>query len=488
MASSQVGPFAPLPGDLRVQALVVGAGITGLAAATELQRRGFEVAVLEQGVVGGGTSGHTTGKLSALHGGSYARIAELHGTAAAAAFAQLNERGLARIRELGVDCDLRERDAVLYAAHESERRAVDDEHAAAREAGLAVELVEDAGLPYPVAAALRLGGQAELHPRRFVAGLAERFVAGGGRIHESTAATGLRDGAPAQVRTAHGTISADHVVLATHIPFPDRALAWMRMHAERSYVIAVRIAEAPPAGMFIGAGRPTRSIRAHPVDGGELLLVGGEGHRVGTGGSTAERYARLEAFAHEHWTVESVPYRWSAQDWMPADALPAVGRLTPRSPSVWAATGFRKWGMALGFAAGEMLAGAIAGEPAPELDLLRPHRRPPLRALRRVLTDNAQAGAHLVGDRLLRRARATDELSPGEGRVVSHHARQIALSRDEHGALRAVSARCSHLGCIVAYNDAERSWDCPCHGSRFALDETVLEGPATSPLEPEDPP
>jgi glycine/D-amino acid oxidase-like deaminating enzyme/nitrite reductase/ring-hydroxylating ferredoxin subunit len=487
MATSSIGPYAPLEGDLRAQALVVGAGITGLAAALELQRRGLEVVVLEKGVVGGGATGFTTAKLSALHGSSaYTQIEGNHGEEAAAAYARVNERGLARIRELGIDCDLRERPNLVYAADASDLPTLQDEREAARRAGLAVELVDTAGLPYPVAGALRLDGQAEFHPRKFLAGLAERLVAGGGRIHEGTIVRSLRDGRPARLETPRGTVTADHVVLASHIPFADRALVWARAHPERSYSIAVRIAEAPPQVMAISASSPTRSIRAHPVGDGELLLVGGEGHKVGTGGPTSERYRALERFAREHWTVRSVDYRWSTQDWIPADGLPLIGRLTPRAKAAWTATGYRKWGLAMGLAAGELLAGAIAGDPAPELEHFTPNRRPPLRALPELAKENAQAGLHFFADRLTRRGRSSQELAPGEGRVVSRHGRQVAVSRDDDGVLRAVSARCTHVGCIVAFNDAERSWDCPCHGSRFALDGSVLEGPATSPLRPED--
>jgi len=493
-ATADVAPRPPLAGDLRVAAVVVGAGMTGVCAAYELQRAGVETVLLDQGTVGGGVTGHTTAKLSALHGIAYKEIAELHGATRATSYARINARGLERIASLtaehAIACDFRRRPAFLYATTAEELDRVEEEAWAAHEAGLAVEIVEDVPLPFATRGAARLAGQAEFHPLRFVAGLADAFEAAGGRIHERTRVTSAHDGEPCTLQTEDGgTVTADHAILATHIPFADRALYFARMHPERSYALAVRLASgAVPDGMLLSAGSPTRSIRAHPVDGEELLLVGGDGHKVGQGPPTAEHYRALEAFAREHWDVAEVSYRWSAQDNMPADALPYVGPLTPRSKRTLVATGYRKWGLALGAEAGAMLRDLVLGVDHADADTLDPGRVPPVRALRDMAKEGADFSYRFAVDRLRQRGRASDELAPGEGRVVSLHGRQVALSRDDDGTVRAVSARCTHLGCIVAYNDAERSWDCPCHGSRFALDGEVLQGPAVHPLEPKDPP
>jgi nitrite reductase/ring-hydroxylating ferredoxin subunit len=289
------------------------------------------------------------------------------------------------------------------------------------------------------------------------------------------------------VRTTRATVRARRVVLATHFPFLDRGLYFARMHPERSYSIAVALDEPPPPGMYISAGKPTRSLRTHPVAGRELLILGGEGHKVGHGGDTRERYAALERFAREHFAVASVEYRWSSQDNMPADGLPYVGRLWPLSDRLYTATGFRKWGLAQAASAAEILRDLVRGRRHPLAEVYDP-RRLSLRAAPSVVKENADSALRFVGDRLVKRGRASRPLAPGEGRVVSRRGRQVAVARDDAGALHAVSARCTHLGCIVAFNPAERSWDCPCHGSRFALDGDVLQGPATRPLRPEDPP
>jgi Rieske Fe-S protein len=253
--------------------------------------------------------------------------------------------------------------------------------------------------------------------------------------------------------------------------------------AHRSYAILCRIAGRPPDGMFISGDSPTRSVRAVPLDGDELLLVGGEGHRTGTGGDTEERYRRLERFAHEHWDVESIEYRWSAQDGTTVDSVPYIGRLTPRSDRILMATGFAKWGITGGTAAAMILTDLVSGRSNPWARLFDPYRVK-LAAAPRLLKENAEVGVHFVGDRLTRGwSRSVADLRPGEADIVRHEGGKVAAYRDEAGAVTAVSPNCTHLGCQVSWNRAERSWDCPCHGSRFAPDGAVLEGPAVRPLE-----
>jgi glycine/D-amino acid oxidase-like deaminating enzyme/nitrite reductase/ring-hydroxylating ferredoxin subunit len=485
--------YSGLDRDIAPEVLVVGAGITGLVAALLLRREGFEVAVIDQHRVGTGVTGHTTGKLSSLHQLVYAQLASRFGADGARAYAEANEAGLARVAglvsELDIDCDFRRRANYTFAASRDDLSDVEAEAAAAARAGLDSTYVTELPLPLPTFGAVRVDGQAEFHPLKFLVGLAAALERDGCRIYEHTRATKVRDGEPCRVETTGGTVTAGHVVLATHFPFPDRGLFFARVHAERSYCIAGLPAEAPPDGMFISASSPTRSIRCHPVEGEELLIVGGEGHKVGQGGPTSPRYRALEDFARAHFGVEEVRYRWSTQDNFAADGAPLVGKLTPRSSRVYTATGYRKWGLAMGAAAAEMIVDAIAGRENAWLDVFDAYRFTPVASSTSLAMENANAGFHFFADRITRRSADTAEgLQPGEGKVASRHGRQVAISRGEDGGVHAVSARCTHLGCIVSWNDAERSWDCPCHGSRFAPDGSVLHGPAVNPLARREPP
>ena len=488
LATGPGSSYPELGGDIRADALVVGAGITGLVSALLLQREGLEVAVIDQHRVGTGVTGHTTAKLSSLHQLVYAQFAGRFGDEGARVYAAANESGLERIAglvaELGIDCDFRRRPNYTYAATSADLGDIEAEVEAASRAGLKASFVSDVPLPFPTAGAIRVDDQAEFHPHKFLVALAATLEGGGARIFEQTRALALRDGAPCVVETTGGKVTADHVVIATHFPFTDRGLFFARVHSERSYCVAAPLPGEAPDGMFISASSPTRSLRFHPVGGREHVIVGGEGHKVGQGGPTSPRYTTLEAFMREHFDVREAAYRWSAQDNYSADGAPLVGKLTPRSRGSYVATGYRKWGLTMAAAAGEIIADAVAGRKNPWQDFFDSNRITPFSSAKALVTENANVAFHFFADRVTRRSGDTaDDLAPGEGKVVSRHGRQVALSRDPDGTVHAVSARCTHLGCILAWNDAERTWDCPCHASRFAGDGSVLQGPAVHPLE-----
>jgi nitrite reductase/ring-hydroxylating ferredoxin subunit len=282
------------------------------------------------------------------------------------------------------------------------------------------------------------------------------------------------------VRTTGGAVLADHVVVATHVPFLDRGLYFARQAPTRSYCLAARLAGGtPPRGMWISAGGTTRSLRSY----GDLLIVGGEGHPAGSGDARRARHDRLEAFAREHWDVLDVSHRWSAQDPMPYDRLPFIGPYRPGSARLWVATGFMKWGLATATFAAMALADRIDGRENRWATAFSP-LRVSLRSTPRVARLAARFGADLVGDRIRPpQALRTSTIPAGEARVVPDGVRgKKGVFRDRDGTLHAVSLRCTHMGCLLRFNAAERSWDCPCHGSRFDVDGSVLEGPAVAPL------
>jgi glycine/D-amino acid oxidase-like deaminating enzyme len=348
--------------------------------------------------------------------------------------------------------------------------------------GLPATYTEEVDLPYPVEGAVRFDNQAEFHPRRFLLALAALIPGEGSHVFERTPATALSRSSPYRVETPGATLNAAHVVVATHFPLFDRGLFFARQHAERSYALGVRVRGATPQGMYLSADEPKRTVRSHPVNGGEVLIVGGESHRTGEG-DTSQRYENLERFAREHWEVESVEYQWSSQDNVTVDQVPYIGRYDLLSHHLYVATGFKKWGLAQGVAAGMLLTDLIQGRDHPWASLYDPNRFKPKAALR-LAKDNAVVGAHFVGDRARHRAtRDAADLRPGEGAIARLDGEKVAAYRDEDGALHAVSPTCTHLGCQVVWNSGDRSWDCPCHGSRFGPDGDVLHPPAVKPLE-----
>jgi glycine/D-amino acid oxidase-like deaminating enzyme/nitrite reductase/ring-hydroxylating ferredoxin subunit len=478
--------YAPLDGDIEVDVAVLGGGITGLTTALLLKRDGARVAVVEAARVGSGVTGCTTAKVSALQSTVYSTIVSRHGEEAAAVYA---EASLAGVKQVGavaqqeeIECALEHRPAFTYAADGEQMSALEDEARATGRAGLDSQMTDEIDLPFPVAGALRLADQIQLHPVRYAQGLAAAVHGDGSVVVEETRALGVDDGKPCRVRTNRGTVSAGQVVIATHYPLLDRALYFARLKAQRSYCIAAEVRGTQPQGMSISAGTPTRSVRSHE----DLLIVGGEGHQTGSRDAVPTRYERLEQFARKHWDVSSVRYRWSAQDPSSYDHLPVIGAYSPLSSRLFVASGFMKWGLTTGTFAAVILADLIAGRENAWAPRFAPNRLS-LRSAPELVQMNAKVGAEFFLDRVVpAEAGSAEDVPRGEARVVRTGLGKAGVYRDDHGEVHAVSLRCTHLGCLLRFNSAERSWDCPCHGSRFDVDGEVLEGPAVSPLDRRD--
>jgi nitrite reductase/ring-hydroxylating ferredoxin subunit len=278
--------------------------------------------------------------------------------------------------------------------------------------------------------------------------------------------------------------------VATHFPFLDRGGYFARMHPERSYGLGLYLKRGThaPQGMYLSTESPAHTVRSHPTASGEMVIAGGESHKTGQGGDTAERVARLERWARERFDVRSIEYRWSTQDNMPVDGVPFIGRLAPFQKCLWVATGFMKWGLTNGTAAGMILCDLIAGRDNPWASLFDSTRFKPFASAKELVKENVNVGAHFVGDHLSPPdVRSVGSIAPGEAGIVRRGAGKVAAYREGDGTLHAVSAVCTHLGCQVKWNAAERSWDCPCHGSRFDVTGRVIQGPAVKDLEPKEP-
>jgi glycine/D-amino acid oxidase-like deaminating enzyme/nitrite reductase/ring-hydroxylating ferredoxin subunit len=482
------GPaYPPLRGDAEVDVAIVGAGITGITAAGILTAAGLSVAVLDAGRVARGVTGHTTAHLTEVTDCSFEQLIGNFGPDGASLAVDSTRAAIEHIastvRRLRLACDFERAPAFQYTESREGLGALREEREAARRIGVAATLVEEVPLPFETAGGLRFDRQAQFHVRKYLLPQAARLARAGCRIHEDTLALSVEDGEPCRVVTERGTVTAKSVLLATHAPLGNKTIQ-TKVAQYRSYVIACRVAGEAPEGLFWDDEDPYHYIRRQPTARGDVVIIGGEDHKVGQEEDTEARYAALLDYARERFDVRGVDYRWSAQTLEPLDGLPYIGRDTGAG-HVFVATGFSGTGMTFGTVAALLLSDLVRGRTNPWATLYDAGRLNPVRSVQPFLKENVDYPTYLVKDRLARpAARSVADVPRGEGAVLLVDGERVAVSRDERGAVRAVSAVCTHMGCLVRWNGAERSWDCPCHGSRFDASGRVLDGPASRDLEP----
>ena len=485
---ADVPPVPELQRDASADVCVVGAGIAGLSTAYLLGRGGRRVVVLDRAGPGAGETQRTTAHLTCVLDERFAALIDLHGEDAVRLAAESHRAAIDRVEAVvareRIECGFERLDGYLLGGD------LEAELLAARRAGVGASLEPRAPLAaFDSGPALRFPEQAQLHPLRYVAGLARAILQSGGALYGRAHVQSLEPASGSwRVATEGGhSVEAPVVVMATNTPGNDRVVIHVKQAPYRSYVIAGRV----PAGsvtraLYWDSDDPYHYVRLHAPPGArdELLIVGGEDHKPGqAGGDEAQRFERLEQWARERFpSLESVRYRWSGQVQEPADRLGFIGR-EPGADGVYVVTGTSGNGMTYGTLAGILLSDLIAGLPNRWAELYDPARIT-LRAAGGLLKENlnvaAQYARHLAPPDVTTPA----EIPKGSGAVEQQGAHKLAVYRDLEGRLHKRSAVCPHLGCIVKWNTAEASWDCPCHGSRFAPDGRVLNGPALAALAP----
>lgn len=479
--------FPALAQDVYVDVAVVGAGMVGLTCAYLLKRAGYTVAVLEAGRVAALTSGANTGKLSVQHGLVYSALEASRGRGAARLYAQANQEALALIervlREEGIDCDFAWAPAWLCSPEGRRAQDLAAECEAARRAGVDAELAEHPDLPVAQRAALRVAQQAQFHPRKYLLGLAQRIPGDGSHVFEHSRVLDVEAGTPGRLTLAGASVTAGEIVLATQLPPGERGGLFLKAYPRRHLALAARLAPGavPELGMVLSVESPGWSLRVHRGPDAAYLIAIGESFKTGHG-EPRVRLERLAQFVRSHYPGAAITHWWGAQDYVSADGVPYVGALHG-SGHCYAASGFGGWGLTGGTAAAALIAEAVAGRSVPWADLFDATRLNPRVAGRELLKENLDATREWLGGRLTRPPpRTPDDLAPGAGALMTLEGERRAVYRDPDGGLHVLSPVCPHLGCHVSWNGLERSWDCPCHGSRFDACGTLLQGPAVKDL------
>ncbi|WP_280770793.1 FAD-dependent oxidoreductase [Salipaludibacillus daqingensis] len=484
--------FPILQDHISTDVTIIGAGTTGITSAYLLAKQGIKVTLIEAGKILDGTTGYTTAKVTSQHGPIYQDLLHDFGKNNAKLYYEANEEALTFIRktvkEQNIECDLSSENALLYTTNEKNITKLIDEEKAYKTLGIDGGIVNlGSDLPFRVVKALMMRDQLQFNPVKFFAGLIPTILKNGGRIFEHTRASHVKDKNIPSVKTTAGhTIKSNYVLVSSHFPFNDQdGLYFSRLHVERSYCLAVKTRKNPPRDMYLSIDHPSRSLRYAKSETGEsLLLVGGEGHKSGKNyGKTTEHYERLKQYTEENFGVEAIPFRWSAQDLKTLDNIPYIGPISSGKDNVLVATGYGKWGMSNGVAAAMILSDRLMGKKNRYSDLFDPRRSEKKKTnAATFLKENMDVGKEFIGGKLHRPNKDVDQLSIDEGAIVHYNGNKVGAYKDSKGELHLVETTCPHMGCDTSWNDAERSWDCPCHGSRFSYTGEILEGPAVKPL------
>jgi glycine/D-amino acid oxidase-like deaminating enzyme/nitrite reductase/ring-hydroxylating ferredoxin subunit len=498
LAVSERTSCPSLARNLHADVAVIGGGIVGLTTALLLQQAGRKVVLLEARRVGGQVTGGSTAKITSLHKLIYADLVDAFDEETAAKYGRANEEALAfighTVRRHTIQCDFVHRDAYTYCTDEGAVEAVRREAETAERLGLPASFTQDLPRAFGATAAVRFTGQAQFHPVKYVHGLADALLAAGGDIFEETRVADVQEGPPHTLQLADTPasggapamkVTADHVVVATNLPFLDRGGFFTKAYPRHHVAAAARLEGEPGfADMYVNTGTPTRSVRLHRDERGDVLIATGASFRPGEADPLALAND-LESWLRARFPVTAIEHVWTNEDFDSMDRMPFVGRLRSGADGVWTATGFSAWGITGGTAAARVLADLVCNQPNPFAEMFDATRKTLTQSAKSFVSANVKTGADLVKGRVLGGERRDPEtLAAGEAAVVIQDREKVAAYRDPAGVLHRVSAICTHMGCVVAWDPVAKAWDCPCHGSRFTPDGAVVFGPAVAPLPP----
>ena len=466
--------YPRLEGTHTVDVAIVGGGIVGMTAALQLARNGRSVAVVEALHVGRQVTGRSTAKITTQHRLIYDHLIRTFGRERAQLYADANRNAAelieACIKELGIACDFERCSAMVWIEPDKAGlEEIEQEAEAAISLGLPADVLDRAPLPFPTGGALRFTDQAQFNPALYVIGLAGAVSDAGGQIFEQSRVTSVDRADHWRVRTDGGEIRAESLFLATNLPIAGPVDYSVRTQPRCHTAAAFRITpEHAPEGVFISAGQPSHSIRTGRDADGPLLIVLGPHFNTGQEGNIARRFLELEDWTRARFKVGDLLWRWTNEDYDTADRVPYAGSPSDDAPGLYIATGFNAWGITNGTAAGLLVSDLVLGNTNAVTSLYDP---------RRPFPDDFNQGSGTKS-----KVASVNDIAPGNGGIVQAGDESIAVYKTMSGMVRAFSASCTHAGCTVTWNNADKTWDCPCHGSIFAADGSVIHGPATSPL------
>lgn len=463
-----------LSGDITVDAAVIGGGLAGILTAFYLKQKNINTIVLEATKIGSGQTQNTTAKITSQHDLIYDNLMKNFGEEKAKQHADANQQAIREYQQIinanNIDCSFEEYPAYLYSQTRRDVIKLEKEAEAAKTLGIDAEFTTEIKLPFPVAGGVKFNNQAQFNPLAFLQAISNDLD-----IYENTKVTDVEKN---RISTDNGTVTAKYIIFATHYPVVNvPGFYFARMHQERSYVLALK--DVPLVeGMYLGIDSDGLSFRNYD----DMLLFGGGGHRTGEN-SAGGKYEFLRSKATQFYPQGKEVLHWSAQDCMTLDGVPYIGQFSSAKPNWYVATGFRKWGMTSSMVSAMIISDLIAGTENPYSEVFSPLRFNPSASVKTLAEDVGQAVKGLSKQNFTLPKEKYDDLPVGHGGIVEHNGEKVGVYKDDNNEAHFVSTRCTHLGCQVEWNPDEKSWDCPCHGSRFDYTGKLLSNPAKTDLE-----
>lgn len=485
ISSSKGKKYGNLAGSEECDCAIIGGGITGLTTAYLLAKEGKKVILVDANEIGYGCTGRNTGKITALHNIIYSKVMNRYSLQDAKNYYEGNMSAIKFIEDLvnnnKIECDFKKQSSYTFSFTEKGLKEIYSEYKACRDIGINCEFVDSLPIPLEIKGGICFRNQAEFNPKKYCDALADLFISFNGKIFENSPIVDVEEGEKCTIKTRDGIfIECSELILASHFPFYDGGgFFFTRLKPDRSYIVAGSPKGKFPEGMYISNDDPRRSIHYINGSGENLLLIGGENHKVGQG-DDVDHYDILKKYGFEEFGVSDYKYEWSAEDYISSDYIPYIGRLNKKSKNVYVATGFGKWGMTSGTMAGMIISDLILKGESKYEKTFDPSRFKTY-FTGDFIKENANVAIELIKGKM-NLGEINPDIEKGKSEIVLIDGDRYGGFRDDAGNLHVVDITCTHLGCELSWNDIERSWDCPCHGSRFNYDGNILEGPATEPL------
>lgn len=480
--------YPALKNNISVDLAIIGGGLAGIMAAWYLSNAGRETAVFERSLIGSGTSGNTTAKITAFHDLKYHFLVKKFGVSKAAIYANSNQWAINELERIildeKIDCDFHRSPLKAFAVSDKGLGLLEKEYTAVRKLNLPITLSGNQNCgPIPVKGTLIIDNQAYFHPSKFLNKLSQKIVKGGGNIYENSGIIKVEESQYPIIHTRNSVIKAKRLIIATNYPVYDKGFLFLRMNQVRSYALAARLNSPLPADMFIGIDSRNLYFRPHSNAIGEWLIISEEDHTTGDIPHNGYNpFSQLESSLRTYFDVKSIDYKWAAQDSMPIDKAPFIGKM-PGTKNIYVATGFGEWGMTTSVVSGKILTDLISGTENNWTEFYSPSRVKPFASLKNTFSLLAHVTKRIGAKFIPFEKFSNEKLALDSGDVFNEGEKKAAIYKSDQGTITKLSASCTHMGCIVEWNRVEKSWDCPCHGSRFDTDGQVLNSPAIKPLE-----